>query len=699
MSIGNPLIYLSLILSIAGIIISFLHIKTKENNFLWLSRIITISLFATISFILIYLYILFFTADLSIQYVWQYTSVTHPPHYKFAGLLAGMGGSLLFWIWTIITPWLYEEIRTIKRPVDEDVRDWLRIILFIVMIILIFILIIYDIFKPTPNNLLTLYPNGQGLNPLLQTELMVIHPLIVFLAYGVLALPFASALAYLITGHRDWISYSLKWSRIGWILLTLGIGTGALWAYVVLGWGGYWAWDPIETSSLLPWIILTGFLHTQLMYKRKKDYSILAPLLGIFSFILVIFATFVTRAGGLWVSVHTFEQANVQIDPLQRFMNIIGESLTVLTYMIFIIICLLITAFLVIYRYKNIKKSTKEQFYTFSELISDDILMLVTVFLFIITTIVTFLILIMGVNGLNPIDFDIRVGLLAHIIILVLIFCLLWSYTGRRWITIIGGGTIIASVLGFTFFPENSIVAISIPILFIALLGTGYKVIRSFNIKEVRNSIRLASAHLIHLAIILILLGYLGSNFLAVEDNISLSINGNGEKMNGYTFYTTDFGMVDGVNFVEIDVDNRNFIYQTEYVDVKILNGDSIIGNQRLIMIISTSLLNGENKLLINEIKVLGTPLEDIYLTYQQSNTDNEGDIDSVVINVKILPLMKLLWGGMWLMIIGMILRIASYKKLLQTTTIEKMKDKNEKKIKSEKYYEDLVEEELKKQK
>lgn len=693
---GNLLIYLSLLLTIAGIVISFLRLKTKEDKFLRYSRIITALLFSMISITLVYLYILFFTTDISIDYVWRYTSITHPLQYKFAGVLAGMAGSLLFWIWAIITPWLYEEIKTIKRPVNKDIRDWTRIALFTVMIILMFILILHDIFKPTAANLLTSYPNGYGLNPLLQTELMVIHPPIVFLAYGFIAVPFAAALAYLITGHKDWISYSFNWSRTGWLLLTLGIGMGALWAYVVLGWGGYWSWDPVETSSLLPWMILTGFLHTQLMYKRKKDYPILAPVLGVFSFVLVIFAAFVTRAGGLWVSVHTFGQANVQINPWQRLMNILGENQTALTYMIFIIAILLITAFLVIYRHKKIKKSRKEQFFTITELINDDVLMLVAVFLFITTTIVTFVILVNGINGLNPSDFNIKVGLLSLAIVMILIFCLLWRYTGRRWITIIGGCTLLASAIGFIFFPNNSIVAGSMPILIVALVGTSYKIIRSFNIRRVWKSTSLMSAHLIHLAIILLLLGYVGSNFLVAEDNISLSIGGAGEEVGKYTLYATDFGVVDGINFVEIDADLRNYVYQTVYVDVKVLEGDSLLGNERLIMIMSTSLINGENKLLRNEIKVLGTLMEDIYFTYQQTYEDNEGETNSVEINVKIIPLMKLVWSGIWLMVLGMVLRIASEKKLSKERDIKKRRDEDEKKIKSEKYYEDRVERELK---
>ena len=182
---GNLLIYLSFFLVIIGIINSVLRLKTKENKFLQYSILLTVLLFLTITFTLLYLYILFQTSDISIEYIWQYTSVTHPIQYKIAGVLAGMEGSLLFWIWAIITPWLYVEIKTIKKPINEDIREWTRIGLFIVMLILIYILILHDIFKPTAANYLTLYPNGYGLDPLLQTELMIIHPTVVFLAYGI----------------------------------------------------------------------------------------------------------------------------------------------------------------------------------------------------------------------------------------------------------------------------------------------------------------------------------------------------------------------------------------------------------------------------------------------------------------------------------------------------------------------------------
>jgi cytochrome c biogenesis factor len=219
---------------------------------------------------------------------------------------------------------------------------------------------------------------------------------------------------------------------------------------------------------------------------------------------------------------------------------------------------------------------------------------------------------------------------------------------------------------------------------------------KSFSIGKIRKSIKPVSAQLIHLAIILLLLGYVGSNFLVLEKNVSLTLDESGENVGKYTISATGFEELEGINFVEIDVDNRNFAYQTKYVDIEVKEGNSIIGYERLIIIISTSKLTDENKLVRNEIKVIGTPIEDIYLTYSNDYTNSEENI-VVDITVKILPLMKLVWIGMWLMIIGMFLRIISEKKWTIKQDLEKKEDKGTEKTKNGNYYEDLVEEELEK--
>src|SRR4030066_348120 len=174
---------------------------------------------------------------------------------------------------------------------------------------LFFLLFIFDmaLFAETSEFEKSVYPNGVGLNLVLQTPEMVIHPPVVFAGYAFCVAALAAGLAYYAAGDRNWFMVALPWTRLSWVFLPLGIGIGAIWAYYVLGWGGYWAWDPVETSSLLPWLMTTAFLHTQLRHSRKGEYGVLSPALGMVSLIAVLFATFTTRAGSIWTSsVHAF---------------------------------------------------------------------------------------------------------------------------------------------------------------------------------------------------------------------------------------------------------------------------------------------------------------------------------------------------------------------------------------------------------
>ena len=677
MQFGNVLIYISLILTFIGIVLSLIRLKTKDTKILLYSRLVTVILFTTISAATIYLYYLFLSSDVSVDYVWSHTKSNYPFIYKLSGTIAGMAGSLLFWIWMIIIPWAYEEIKAIKKPVNKDLMDWTRITLLSVMGVMLFILCLHKLFDPTLAfsadpmvRTLATDPDGLGLNLLLQTELMVIHPPVIFMAYGFLAIPFASALAHLITGNKKWTDLSINWSRAGWLFLTLGIGLGALWAYVVLGWGGYWAWDPVETSSLLPWVLLTGFLHVQLMHKRKGDYALLAPILGVITFLLVLFATFTTRAGGLWVSVHDFGEADLSISPMNRLTEILSTSDTVLIYFLLMIAIIIITLILVLYRNRKLKSDRVVKTYSLSELISDDILMLVTVFLSILITALTLAILIMGINGLSPENFDMPVGTLAIISIMVLIVCLTWRHLGRKWVMIISAGTMFISVIGFLAFPETKEAAASAPILALALVGTSYKVFKSFNKKQAWRSMKLVSAHLIHLSIILILIGYIGSNFMVTEQDVSLTVGGDGVTVGAYTLYAED---------IEITADSI-------FIDIEVWKGNTFIKHVSP----GIQLIDGQ---LRNEIKVAGALTNDIYLTYHYDQTSLGQNI--VDFEVKILPLMKCLWGGMWLMSIAIVIRVAVEKTTKSKAIPEAKTEEGQEETKDEKYYESLLGKEL----
>jgi cytochrome c-type biogenesis protein CcmF len=619
---------------------------------------------------MILLYYYFIKADVSVGYVWKYTNTSYSLTNKISGVLGGLGGSLLFWIWMIIIPWFYIEIKSLRRPIDKDLMLWFRVILYATIAILLFILSLHKIFEPTPYDSMVLMPQGQGLNPLLQTFWMTIHPPVVFIAYGFLAIPFAAGLAHLITGNPEWTDLSLNWSRAGWLFLTLGIGIGALWAYIVLGWGGYWAWDPVETSSLLPWILLTGFLHVQLMYKRKKDYPIVAPVLGALTFLLVIFATFTTRAGGLWVSVHDFGDADLTVSPLNRLIEILSTNQTVLIYFIFMVAIIALTLTLILYRYKKTTRREPKT-YALHELIGDDILMLITVFLAILVTVVTLTILILGINGLSPDNFNTPVGALVLISVMVLTVCLTWRNIGRRNIVIILVGTLIASVIGYLIYSGNQPVAASLPIMAVALVGTCYKVVKSFNYRKAWRSMRLVSAHLIHLSVVLIVIGYVSSNYMVTEELVSIDI-GTGNRVN--------------VGSYALGVNNIDSSSEYIFVEIEVWKGDSFKGMIRPGLI----LIDGQVR---NEIKIHDTWLEDLYVTYNYDLVSlNQNIVD---LEVKILPLMKVLWGGMVLMSFAIILRVIVEKTTKRKTPVRRELDEPE--TKDDEYYETLVDEELEK--
>ncbi len=635
MALGNGLVYLSLVLAIGGMITSVLRLRGWDRRFLIISRLITLILFFLITGIVVYYYYIFMTSDMTYYYVWQYSSVDLEAKYKFCAVLAGLAGSLLFWVWWIIIPWFIEEVRAMGRKIDSDTLDIARLATFGVMAVLIYVLSLYELFATTPQNALDSKPDGNGLNALLQTDLMIVHPPVVFVAYGVLVIPFAAAFAYLLTGHKDWTRLSVFWGRFGWLFLTAGIGIGALWAYTVLGWGGYWAWDPIETSSLLPWFLLTAFLHAQFKYSRKGNYPSLAPFLGVTTFILVIFATFSTRAAGLWASVHSYGDADLSMTPWERFLDIMDTIPSVRVYVWFMVIAFVVTLIIVYRAYakRRDEEDEEERYYTLSELIEDDMLMFATIIMLVLTTIVTFFILMSGMDGLGPEDFDRPIGFLAMIGVLLLFVCLVWRDLGRKRVAQIAGATALAAVMAALIFRDNMAVAATFPILVVGLVGAVYKAGKSFNRKRIWPSLKLVSAHIIHISVVLIILGYIGSSYLREETILTLEVDGPAQDFEGYSIRSTDIER--GPDYV--------------WTEVEVNRGDRHIGTEKT----GAQYINGQWR---TEVAVLWTIQEDIYLIY--GNSTSSGGVNFVNVSVTVLPFMNALWLGMYLMIFGIGARV-----------------------------------------
>jgi cytochrome c-type biogenesis protein CcmF len=248
-----------------------------------------------------------FTNDFSVSYILHHSNRALPGAYKFAALWSGQEGSLLLWAWLLGT---YGFVLRARHKVDVRLSAYASTILAGVQV---FFLLLLNFAAPPFALVQGAVPaDGFGLNPLLQYPEMVIHPPMLYLGYVGFTVPFAFALGALMMRYpgEKWIHITRRWTMVTWLFLTCGIFLGAHWAYSVLGWGGYWGWDPVENASLMPWLTGTAFLHSVMMQEKRgmmKNWNVWL----IFStFLLSILGTLLTRSG-LVSSVHAFAQSSI----------------------------------------------------------------------------------------------------------------------------------------------------------------------------------------------------------------------------------------------------------------------------------------------------------------------------------------------------------------------------------------------------
>jgi cytochrome c-type biogenesis protein CcmF len=259
----------------------------------------------------------FFTDDFSMAYVAAHSNRALPAFYKFAALWAGQEGSLLFWSW-LLSIYAFSAL-FLNRKKHPELMPYVGVVLAGVQI---FFLLLNN-FVASPFHVLgtadssgafhlARLSEGNGLNPLLQYPEMVIHPPMLYLGYTGFTVPFAFALAALLGRYpgEKWIHITRRWTMIAWGFQGVGIILGAHWAYAVLGWGGYWAWDPVENASLLPWITGTAFLHSVMMQEKRGMMKVWNVWLVFITFMLCILGTMLTRSGVV-SSVHAFAESSI----------------------------------------------------------------------------------------------------------------------------------------------------------------------------------------------------------------------------------------------------------------------------------------------------------------------------------------------------------------------------------------------------
>jgi cytochrome c-type biogenesis protein CcmF len=332
--VGELSLWIALLMGVWAVTLSFAGGYLKREDLIASGER---GLYATTGFVLLAsvgLWTALLTSDFSVRYVASFTSANLPIVYKFSAFWGGQAGSMLFWCLVLAG---YAAAATFtNRNKNRALMPWVTgtngaVLLFFVMATAI---------ASNPfERLEWIPPDGRGLNPQLQNPAMAIHPPLLYLGYVATAIPFGFAMGALITRRLDaeWLGAVRKWSIISWVFLTLGILLGMWWAYVELGWGGYWMWDPVENASLLPWLTGTAFLHSIMIQEKRGMLRKWNVILVVGTFLLSILGTFITRSG-IIQSVHSFAQSNIGM-----------------WFAVFMVVALAVTVYLVAIRLKDLE--------------------------------------------------------------------------------------------------------------------------------------------------------------------------------------------------------------------------------------------------------------------------------------------------------------------------------------------------------
>ena len=251
----------------------------------------------------------FLTFDFSVRYVANNTNLGTPFYYRITALWGALEGSIVLWAWLVSIYTLIVILR--HRTSARQLYPW---VLTVMLTVVAFFLVVMVVPAPVFARMMPVPPDGRGLNPLLEDSGMITHPVALYLGFTGFTVPFAFAVAALVTGRVGdfWITTTRRWTIVAWYFLSLGLLIGGWWSYHVLGWGGYWAWDPVENAAFMPWLTGTALLHSVMIQERRRMLRLWNIALVMLTFSLTLFGTFLTRSGVI-ASVHAFTQGSIGV--------------------------------------------------------------------------------------------------------------------------------------------------------------------------------------------------------------------------------------------------------------------------------------------------------------------------------------------------------------------------------------------------
>ncbi|MHB8134107.1 MAG: heme lyase CcmF/NrfE family subunit [Anaerolineaceae bacterium] len=325
-NLGFGSLVITFALSLYGIFAAIYGERKNLYRFVESARWAMLLTFPMITLVTLCIIGLLVTQHYEVQYVYNVTSQSMPLYLKITALWGGQSGSLVFWAWLMSAFASAVTLRKWNR--DRDFLPWVIVVCLVTLAFFLSMIILFEnpfqrfwstsggqqivaMFQPAGSQLI-IPADGRGLNPLLRHPGMVIHPPMLYLGFVSFVIPFAFGIAALITGRKDdrWIRLTRRWTLVAWMFLSIGLVLGSRWAYDVLGWGGYWAWDPVENAAFMPWLTGTAFLHSVMIQEKRGLFKRWNMILVILTYSLVIFGTFLTRSGVL-SSVHAFAQSAI----------------------------------------------------------------------------------------------------------------------------------------------------------------------------------------------------------------------------------------------------------------------------------------------------------------------------------------------------------------------------------------------------
>lgn len=326
---GNLSLMVAVLTSAAALFLSALAVKRDSKAMLDWARRLMVVFGLAVALASWELMSAMINSDFHNAYVASYTERALPMGYKVAAFWAGQEGSLM--LWTLLLAGMSAvAVHSYRKREAVEQAAMIRVLALVCGFFAALMLFAANPFVQLPSAAV----DGRGLNPLLQDPYMIAHPPLLFVGYAGYTVPWAMLMAALIAGRKDnqWIGATRVWLMVSWVFLTVGIILGAKWAYIELGWGGYWAWDPVENASLLPWLTGTALLHSVMVQQHRGMFKVWNAVLIAASFLLCIFGTYLTRSGVVQ-SVHSF-----------------GESLIGTFFLVFLVACILISVGVIVWR-------------------------------------------------------------------------------------------------------------------------------------------------------------------------------------------------------------------------------------------------------------------------------------------------------------------------------------------------------------